>query len=404
MWATGFRPQPWDVEAVLLLANLLNYAGLAVVLQQQERLIVELVQAGVRDENLKELFEPFLNEADFDLLRQVKIASRLTDDALELITDLPRLAGSNAWVIAPSRSASGHALLASDPHLEVNRLPPIWYEAVLNWPDNYALGATLPGCPLFAVARTQHLAWGVTYLKGDTSDFFVEECRRGEHGGWQYRRGQQWHDFQRRQEQINRKGKQPITLNVYSNELGTLEGDPDESGEGFYLVTAWTGDHEGVGRSLTTWLDLLQCGSASQAMETVRHCPQPTLVWLFADREGHIGLQANGWFPRRQSHVSGLYPVPAWDERNHWQGLIDVDLLPRRYDPPEGFLSSANENINPPGGPMLTTLPVPDYRKRRIDERLRAAEVCDARRDAGAAVRRGEPAGPRPVGRLLAAH
>src|SRR5688572_944652 len=69
MWATGFRPHPWDVESVLLLANLLNYAGLAVVLQQQERLLVELIQARVNDANLRELFSPLLDNADFELLR-----------------------------------------------------------------------------------------------------------------------------------------------------------------------------------------------------------------------------------------------------------------------------------------------------------------------------------------------
>ena len=88
---------------------------------------------------------------NLELLRRVRIASQLSDEAIELITDLPRLAGSNAWAVAPSRSATGHALLASDPHLEVNRLPAIWYEAVLSWDDDYVMGATLPGCPLFAV-------------------------------------------------------------------------------------------------------------------------------------------------------------------------------------------------------------------------------------------------------------
>ena len=84
-------------------------------------------------------------------------------------------------------------MLASDPHLEVNRLPAIWYEAVVRGPhgEHYVLGATLPGCPLFAVARTERLAWGVTYLKGDTSDYFMEDCRPGGATGWQYRRGEQ---------------------------------------------------------------------------------------------------------------------------------------------------------------------------------------------------------------------
>ena len=195
MWAAGFRPSPWNQQAVLLVGNLLNYGGLAVGQQQNERLLLELIQTGADEALLRELFSPLLDDADFELLRRVKISNQLSDEALELITDLPRLAGSNAWAVAPSRSASGHALLAADPHLEINRLPSIWYEAVLQWGDHYAMGATLPGCPLFAIARTERLAWGVTYMKGDTSDYFIEDCRRGGATGWQYRRGENWLDF-----------------------------------------------------------------------------------------------------------------------------------------------------------------------------------------------------------------
>ncbi|HEY7599308.1 MAG TPA: penicillin acylase family protein, partial [Candidatus Limnocylindrales bacterium] len=36
------------------------------------------------------------------------------------------LLGSNAWAVAPARSANGHALVANDPHLEL-RLPNVWY-------------------------------------------------------------------------------------------------------------------------------------------------------------------------------------------------------------------------------------------------------------------------------------
>src|SRR5437773_1099306 len=83
----------------------------------------------IADTRLRELFAPHLDRVNLELLRRVKIASQLSNEAIELITDLPRLAGSNAWAVSPSRSATGHALLASDPHLEVNRLPAIWYEA-----------------------------------------------------------------------------------------------------------------------------------------------------------------------------------------------------------------------------------------------------------------------------------
>ncbi len=369
MWAVGFRPHPWNQQAVLLIGNLLNYAGLVVSQQQNERLLLELIQAGVDRDKLRELFSPLLDHADFDLLERIKIASRLSDEALERITDLPRLAGSNAWAIAPGRSASGHALLASDPHLEVNRLPAIWYEAVLEWGDHYLMGATLPGCPLFAVARTERLAWGVTYLKGDICDYFIEDCRPGG-DGWQYRRGDEWHDFNVRLERIERKGDDAEIMPVYFNEVGTLECEPDPS-SGLCLSTAWSGDSEGAGGSIATWLRLAACQGTSEAMDLVRDCPQPTLCWVFADRDGHIGWQANGRFPRRRPPYSGILPIPAWDPANHWQGWVPAAELPRLYDPPEGYVASANEDINQPGGPRLVSQVLPDYRRRRIDERLR---------------------------------
>ncbi len=372
MWATGFQLHPWNQQSAMLIGNLLNFGGLAVGQQQNERIFLELIQTGLDRDKLRELLAPILDDADFDLLQKIKISNRLSDEALELLTDLPRLVGSNAWAVSPSRSATGSAMLASDPHLEVNRLPALWYEAVLKWNDDWLMGATLPGCPFFAVARTSRLAWGVTYLKGDTSDYFIEDCRRNEQSGWEYRRGENWQKFEVREEKILRKGGSPELLNVYHNALGTLDGDPNSVGEGYQLSTAWTGDHEGAGRSFETWLNLVECHDTLSAMDLVRECPQPTLVWVFADRGGHIGRQANGMFPRRAPGHSGALPVPAWDESNHWRGWMSTALLPRLYDPPSGFVSSANEDILGQDMTQLVTLPVPDYRKRRIDERLEA--------------------------------
>ncbi|HWA97401.1 MAG TPA: penicillin acylase family protein [Pirellulales bacterium] len=379
MWATGFQPQPWNQHAVLLLGNLLNYNGLVVSQQENERLLLELVQSGVRRDLLAELFEPIFDNADFDLLERIKISNRLSDEALELISDLPRLVGSNAWAVSPKRSATGHALLASDPHLEVNRLPAIWYEAVLHFGDDYVLGATLPGCPIFAVGRTSRLAWGVTYLKADTCDFFIEDCRRADREAdespsgprrWQYRRESQWVDFAVRTEEVKRKNGPSQIVHVYENPQGTVEIDLGDHEDGLYLNTAWTGYSEGVGRSVATWLELVGCQNTRCAMDVVARCPQPTLMWVFADTEGHIGRQANGWMPRRPEHVSGALPIPAWDPANHWQGWLRVDELPNEYDPPAGFVSSANENPDPTGQGRIVTQRLSNYRKRRIEARL----------------------------------
>jgi penicillin amidase len=374
MWAVGFQPEAWDAQAVLAIGNLLSFAGLAVGEQEAKRVILELVQVGASDERLRELFRPYLDGVDFGPLHEVNFAKKLSDDALELLADLPRLAGSNAWAVAPSRSATGSALLASDPHLEVNRLPAIWYEVVLRWRAGggrreYAIGATLPGCPLMAVGRNSRLAWGVTYMHANTSDYFIEDVRRKPDvdDAWQFRRGDKWLDYRPRVERIGRRGAKPVDQPVYENEVGVLTEPPTVAGK--HLSVAWIGGRPGGCQTIATWLDVISAASTKEAMEIVRHSSHPSLVWVFADAEGHIGKQASGWLPMR-ARASGLVPVPAWDESNHWLGVVPADRLPREYDPPRGFVASANEELYLADGTPLHSHGLHDYRRRRIDERL----------------------------------
>jgi penicillin amidase len=370
VWAARLPAQLWDPASVLLIGKLLSFGGLAVGQLQNERLLMELIHAGVSDAALRELFAPRLEHADFALLRQVHMANPLSKEALQLLTDLPRLAGSNAWAIAPQRSATGFPLLASDPHLEVNRLPAIWYEAIVQWPRGYVMGATLPGCPLFAVARNRTLSWGVTYMKGDTIDYFVEDCRRGGATGWQYRRQSGWHDWRLRDERVGRKGKAAEVLRIWENDQGTLQEDPAAHGEGLHLSVAWSGRGPGAAEAMSTWVRLARTEDVSEAMELVRLCPQPTLCFVLSDRHGHIGLQGCGRFPRRRRFDDGLFPLPAWDQQNHWQGWLGPEVLPSNYDPDQGFVATANEERNSPDGPLLVTQILPGYRKRRIDQQL----------------------------------
>ena len=370
MRAAGYRPEPWTPQAVMLIGNLLAFAGLAVGQQRAERLILEMIHAGVDAERLKELYAPHLDHADFDLLRRVNIDNQMSDAALAHLPDFPRFCGSNAWAVSPRRSASGGALLASDPHLEIDRLPATWYEVVLKWPGHYLMGASLPGTTLFGVGRNRQLAWGTTYAMGDVCDFFVEDCRVQD-GKCQYRRGNDWHDFVVCRELIQRKKGTTEELTIYRNSLGTLDGDPLKTGPGLYLNSAWTGHFEGGGsKAIDAWHRLLHAETVESSMQIVRDCPQPSLGWVFADRQGNIGQQVNGWFPRRPPFSSGLFPLPAWDEANHWRGWIPVDQLPSSYNPPEGFVSTANQDINTPHQPPLVTLPAGNYRQRRIVERL----------------------------------
>jgi penicillin G amidase len=90
--------------------------------------------------------------------------------------------------------------------------------------------------------------------------------------------------------------------------------------------------------------------------------------WVVADRRGDIGYQQSGRLPRR-SH-SGLHPVPGWDESCRWRGIVEPEELFRTVNPPEGFLATANNEINPPGGPLVCNLPMGPYRVGRISDLL----------------------------------
>ncbi|QGJ69053.1 Penicillin acylase family protein [Planctomycetales bacterium 10988] len=370
MWMVGLQPEEWSLQAIMMVGNLLNFAGLALGQQRNERRILDLARSGCAPEKIRDLYSPYYDDADFDLLNKLKSPNLLNDSAVEkVLAELPAFVASNAWAVSPQKSATGNALLASDPHLDIQRLPTVWYESVLHWKDQWLMGASLPGTPMFAVARTSQLAWGVTYSMGDSSDSFIEDCRvQGEKV--EYRRGDDWHPFEEKSEAFAHKKTEPETRSYLRNELGLLEGDPRKSGDGYYLNLAWSGYAGSLERSLSTWLKLPQMTTTETAMELVRDEIQPPLCWVFADQEGHIGYQVSGRFPVRGSSKAGLCPLPAWEEEHHWQGWLEPDKLPRLYDPPEGFICSANEDLNRPDLPTITTLPATNYRLHRLRDLL----------------------------------
>src|SRR5688572_28731306 len=82
---------------------------------------------------------------------------------------------SNKRAIARSRSATGHTLLAGDPHLDLS-LPSIWYEAHLVVPGKLdAYGVTIPGAPSIVIGFNRNVAWTFTNNAADVMDLYAEE-------------------------------------------------------------------------------------------------------------------------------------------------------------------------------------------------------------------------------------
>jgi penicillin amidase len=359
------RPERWELADSIVAGRLIGYVGLAQSQGEMELLAVQLTQAGVSRTLLDELFGDRLEGLDERLLDGVKIGNPLVPEAVRWNPAIPTAAASNNWAVSPSRSATGAALLANDPHLEVNRLPALWYEALLETPDRWSAGATMPGVPGVVIGRNDDVGWGVTYAYADTMDSWVEECRDG---ACLRRTGEEerWERPRVREETILRRGKEPLRVTFHENEHGTLAGDPAIPGR--CLATRWAGAETG-GASLAAALDLLHAGDAATAGDLLSRF-EYAFNWVIADRRGTIGYRMSGLVPKRREGANGFVPLPGWDARNDWQGFHAPEDLPQLFDPPEGFLATANDDLNHLGRVRPINLSGPPYRAQRIRDLL----------------------------------
>ena len=357
----GHRPEPWTVEHTILLSRMTGYLTLAQSQAELERLLIELVQAGVDDDRIHALFPTRPDVCPRALLEKLILPERVVPEALKWLSPAPRMMASNNWVVAAARSQTGHALLANDPHLEINRLPNVWVEQVIELPDDTICCFNMAGLPGPVVGRNRALAWGATYTFMDAVDHWMEDCRDGA-----YRRGDDWVPFEKRTEVIRRRKGEPVTVDVYESVHGVLDGDPHVAG--LYLSSAWTTGRSGA-RSLEALTRVWTARTVEEGMAAMGDI-ETAWNWVFADADGRIGYQMSGLMPVRHPDMDGAWPMPGWDPAFDWQGMVPPEDLPRVVDPPEGFIVTANQDLNPLGAADPINLPMGDYRARRIAARL----------------------------------
>jgi penicillin amidase len=361
----GCRPEPWQIEDSIVIARMIGYLALGQSQAEMERFLVEMIQAGVDREKLEELFPGLLGGLDVELLSKVKLGERVVPPSVIWSVAAGRMTASNNWVVSGAKTASGKPILANDPHLEGNRLPAVWCEIALHLKDRYAIGGSIPGGPGVLVGRTPDVAWGATYAFADAIDSWIERCRDGKY----FREPDRWIPFRARKELIKRKKREPVEITFYENDHGVLDGDPHQ--EGYYLATRWAAADSGAA-SYCRFLDIWRAESVEEGMDTLG---KVETAWNFvlADRHGNTGYQMSGLMPRRREGVSGLVPLPGWKEENDWQGFVGHQELPRLLNPEQGYIATANNDLNAFGKARPMNLPMGPYRADRIAQLLQQA-------------------------------
>ncbi len=102
------------------------------------------------------------------------VVDRLAHDLDAFFEVMAPGGGSNNWVLAGSRTATGRPILANDPHLDAS-LPAHWYLASVRTPQSARAGATFVGGPGFLVGHNGTACWGLTAGLVDNTDLFIEE-------------------------------------------------------------------------------------------------------------------------------------------------------------------------------------------------------------------------------------
>ena len=281
--------------------------------------------------------------------------------------------GSNSWVVAPSHSTTGGAILSNDPHLRMT-LPSTWYlmhlkaENVAGRTDGHEVwGASIPGAPCIQLGHNRWISWGVTAALCDDVELYREKFHPTD--GSRYLFGEEWHTVATRQEIIGIRGTRRSMKTVRWTRHGPLISDflaNSASSEG--LAFRWTA-HE-ASHEFCALQALNQARNWSEFLDSLALHSAPSLNYVYADKVGNIGYSLAGKIPLR-SKVPSLLPLEGWEEVNDWNGYIPFDELPRIYNPREGIIATANNRIADASYPYyLSHLFEAPYRIGRIQQKL----------------------------------
>ncbi|MCB0267401.1 MAG: penicillin acylase family protein [Calditrichaeota bacterium] len=278
--------------------------------------------------------------------------------------------GSNNWVVAGSKTATGKPILCNDPHLKLN-LPSIWYESQLISPSVNVYGVSLPGVPMIIIGFNKNVAWGVTNAGTDVMDWYKIKFKNAQANEYFY--DGEWLPTQKRSEAIKIRGAKTVFDTVAYTHHGPVSYMDDETPFSDNVPTGaalrWTA-HDPSNEVKAFYL--MNRAENLQDYNEAQHyfeCPAQNIV--FASVDGDIALRHSGKFPVRWPQ-QGRYISDGTDAAYDWKNYIPFSQLPYSENPRQGFLASANQKPVDENYPYLMLGQYATFeRGARIHERLR---------------------------------
>ncbi|MBM2845075.1 MAG: Penicillin amidase [Bacteroidetes bacterium] len=253
------------------------------------------------------------------------------------------LGGSNAWVVAPSKSRSGKVILANDTHLQLQS-PSKWYEVQLHSPEYEVSGMSIPGVPGIVAGQNKHIAWGLTALMSDEADFYIERIDTSD--GQKYYYDGEWRLLTVREEEIHIKGDTVVPVIIRSTHHGPIVTDIHtflkKSSSPYVASMRWTGTE--ISDQVEAFNKINRATNWEEFTKGVSEFSGPGQNFVYGDAQGNIGYWCGVKLPLRGKQ-STLLPLPGWDPTTEWKGFVPFNKLPHLFNPPEGYIATANNKV-----------------------------------------------------------
>lgn len=249
---------------------------------------------------------------------------RLLDRMLSYFTRT----GSNSFVVSGRRSESGSALIANDPHVGL-MLPGLWLLMGYHSPSHHAVGLMFPGLPVLALGRNTRIAWGGTNMHAASSDLYDVS-------------GLDPSSFTERTVRVKVRAGLDRTYKIRESPLGPIMSDIPilkiPKGESFAL--RWVG-HD-PSDEFTPLIRASQASNWDEFRTAFAGYAVSGMNILYADTAGNIGQVLAVKLPIRRNAPPADLVLDGADPKTAWQGYLTSRDLPHSYNPPKGFLVSAN--------------------------------------------------------------
>lgn len=334
----GFKPEkfkPQDIFASL------NLTALGFSFAQREDLILNYIYNDLGVEYFKEWSEDFVTEPDSTSTAVALLMGEKLDEAMNAL-GLPLWEGSNGWVLGPSKTKSGKAILANDTHIGFSQ-PSVWYEAYINYPDYEFYGSFLATCPFGVVGHNKNLGWGLTIFPFDNMDYYqVEDLENNK----QYLYFGDTLNYKTEDIKILVKDEDDVIFERRSTKFGPVINKIEPFIDSVYqssIALAWS-IYNLEQTSLEAIYRMNQAQNINQFQAALPLIDIVGLNVMYADKDDNIAWWACGKIPLRDSLSQTFLFLNGNDKKNQVSGFQAFNKNPFLINPPSAFIATANNS------------------------------------------------------------